>query len=58
MPRPEVRGYRNGTGAIVIGLAAIVIGGVLFGRVKSFGAKLTSVVLGSVVYFCHPCRGT
>lgn len=40
-----------GTGAIVIGLAAIVIGGVLFGRVKSFGAKLTSVVLGSVVYF-------
>lgn len=29
-----------GTGAIVIGLAAIVIGEVLFGRVRNFGAKL------------------
>ncbi len=40
-----------GTGAIVIGLAAIVIGDVLFGRLRSFGSKLTSAVLGSVVYF-------
>lgn len=40
-----------GTGAIVIGLAAIVIGDVLLGRLRSFGSKLTSAVIGSVVYF-------
>jgi len=40
-----------GTGAIVIGLAAIVIGEVLMGWAKSFGSKLASVVLGSVCYF-------
>ncbi|MGI6007659.1 MAG: ABC transporter permease [Ruminococcus sp.] len=41
----------NGTGAIVIGLAAIVIGDVLLGKLRSFGSKLTSAVVGSVVYF-------
>lgn len=40
-----------GTGAIVIGLAAIVIGEVLMGRLRSFGSKLTSAVVGSVLYF-------
>lgn len=41
-----------GRGAIVIGLAAIVIGEVLLGRlVKNFGFKLFSAVLGSIVYF-------
>lgn len=40
-----------GTGAIVIGLAAIVIGDVLMGKARSFWAKLLSAVLGSVVYF-------
>lgn len=40
-----------GTGAIVIGLAAIVIGDVLMGRTRSFGSKLTSAVVGSAVYF-------
>lgn len=40
-----------GTGAIVIGLAAIVIGDVLLGRLRSFGSKLTSAIVGSVVYF-------
>lgn len=40
-----------GTGAIVIGLAAIVIGDVLMGRARAFGSKLTSAVVGSVVYF-------
>ena len=40
-----------GTGAIVIGLAAIVIGEVLMGRLRSFGWKLTSAVVGSVTYF-------
>ncbi|OUQ16262.1 ABC transporter permease [Lachnoclostridium sp. An14] len=41
-----------GRGAIVIGLAAIVIGEVLLGRlVKNFGFKLFSAVIGSIVYF-------
>lgn len=40
-----------GTGAIVIGLAAIVIGDVLLGRLRSFGSKLASAVVGSIVYF-------
>ena len=40
-----------GTGAIVIGLAAIVIGEVLMGRLRSFASKLTSAVVGAVVYF-------
>lgn len=40
-----------GTGAIVIGLASIVIGEVLMGRLTSFYWKLTSVVVGSIVYF-------
>ena len=39
-----------GTGAIVIGLASIVIGEVLMGRLTSFYWKLTSVVVGSVTY--------
>jgi len=40
-----------GTGAIVIGLASIVIGGVLMGRLLSFGSKLASAVIGAIVYF-------
>lgn len=40
-----------GAGAIVIGLAAIVIGEVLLGRLRPFWAKLSSIVVGSVVYF-------
>ena len=40
-----------GTGAIVIGLAAIIIGEVLMGWLRSFGSKLLSAVIGSVVYF-------
>ncbi len=44
-----------GTGAIVIGLASIVIGEVLGrltpGRLQAFGSRLTSAVVGSVVYF-------
>ena len=45
-----------GTGAIVIGLAAIVIGEVLWrilpgAKLHSFGGRLTSAVVGSVVYF-------
>lgn len=40
-----------GRGAIVIGLAAIVIGEVLFSKVINFGMKLASVVVGAIVYF-------
>lgn len=40
-----------GTGAIVIGLAAIVIGEVLMGRFRWFAARLASAVVGAVVYF-------
>ena len=35
----------------LVGLAAIVIGDVLMGKLKSFGSKLASAVIGSVVYF-------
>lgn len=40
-----------GTGAIVIGLASIVIGEVLFSRFKSFYMKLSSAIVGCCVYF-------
>ena len=51
LPEPEVFGYRHGNRAIVIGLAAIVIGDVLMGKLRSFGSRLTSAVVGSVIYF-------
>lgn len=40
-----------GTGAIVIGLAAIVIGEVLLGWIKNFGGKLFAAVVGSAIYY-------
>ena len=40
-----------GTGAIVIGLAAIVIGEVLLSRYVNFAVKLTAAVFGTIVYF-------
>ena len=40
-----------GTGAIVIGLASIVIGEVLFSRFKSFYMKLASAIVGCCTYF-------
>ncbi len=40
-----------GTGAIVIGLAAIVIGEVLMRHVQNFAFKLTSAVVGAIIYF-------
>ena len=41
-----------GRGAIVIGLAAVIIGEVLFGKVfHNFALKLTAVALGAVVYY-------
>lgn len=42
---------RAGTGAIVIALASIVIGEVLFsGKRTGFAMRLTSVVVGSIIY--------
>ena len=40
-----------GRGAIVIGLAAVIIGQVLFSRVRAFGGQLTGVVVGAIVYY-------
>lgn len=41
-----------GRGAIVIGLAAVIIGQVLFGRIHgNFAFKLLSVALGGVIYY-------
>lgn len=41
-----------GRGAIVIGLAAVIIGEVIFGKVfRNFALKLLSVVLGSIIYY-------
>jgi len=41
-----------GRGAIVIGLAAIIIGQVVFGKLfRNFGLKLLAVSLGSVIYY-------
>lgn len=49
----QSQGYadvNSGQGAIVTGLAAIVIGNVLLGWGKSFGMKMISVIVGSVIY--------
>ena len=41
-----------GRGAIVIGLAAVIIGEVIFGKVfVNFALKLLSVVLGGIIYY-------
>ncbi len=41
-----------GRGAIVIGLAAVIIGDVLFGKIaRNFAAKLLAVALGAIVYY-------
>lgn len=41
-----------GRGAIVIGLAAIIIGDVAFGKIfRNFGLKLLAVSIGSIIYY-------
>ena len=41
-----------GRGAIVIGLAAVIIGEVVFGKVfRNFALKLLAVVLGGIIYY-------
>ena len=39
-----------GTGVIVIGLASIIIGEVVFGKRFAFWYRLSAVVFGSVIY--------
>ena len=41
-----------GRGAIVIGLAAVIIGEVVFGKLfRNFGLKLLAVAIGSIIYY-------
>ena len=41
-----------GRGAIVIGLAAIIIGEVIFGKIfKNFALKLAAVSIGAIIYY-------
>lgn len=40
----------SGRGAIVIGLAAIIIGEIIFGR-KTFKRSLVSIIVGSIIFF-------
>ena len=43
---------KMGQGAIVIGLAAVIIGEALFGKIfKNFALRLFSVALGSIIYY-------
>lgn len=49
----QQQGYADikmGIGAIVIGLASIVIGEVLFGQKGNFAFRLTSIIVGSIIY--------
>ena len=51
----QFQGYADvnmGRGAIVIGLAAVIIGEVLFGKIfKNFALKLVAVAIGGVIYY-------
>ena len=46
----KVADVGSGTGAIVIGLASIVIGEVLFAKATSFKWRLIGIIVGSIVY--------
>lgn len=51
----QYQGYADinmGRGAIVIGLAAVIIGEVIFGKIfKNFALKLLSVAIGGIIYY-------
>lgn len=51
----QYQGYADvnmGRGAIVTGLAAVIIGGAVFGKItKNFAARLITVALGGVIYW-------
>lgn len=41
-----------GRGAIVIGLAAVIIGEVIFGKIfRNFALKMTAAVIGAIIYY-------
>ena len=40
-----------GRGAIVIGLAAVIIGEVVFKKFVNFAAKMVAVILGAIIYY-------
>lgn len=49
----QSQGYADikmGIGAIVIGLASIVTGEVIFGQKGNFAFRLTSIIVGSIIY--------
>lgn len=49
----QCQGYADvgmGTGTIVVGLASVIIGEVVFGKRFNFAYRLASVVLGSAIY--------
>lgn len=50
----QYQGYADinmGRGAIVIGLASVIIGEVIFGKNANFGVRLIGTVLGGIVYY-------
>lgn len=51
----QFQGYADvnmGSGAIVIGLAAVIIGDVIFGKIfKNFALRLLSTVIGGIIYY-------
>lgn len=51
----QYQGYADvsmGRGAIVIGLAAVIIGEVLFGKIfRNFATKLIAVPIGAIIYY-------
>ena len=51
----QYQGYADinmGRGAIVIGIAAVIIGEVLFGKIfKNFALKLLAVAIGGIIYY-------
>ncbi len=50
----QYQGYadvQSGRGAIVIGLASVIIGEVLIGRRANFAVRMGTIIVGSIVYY-------
>lgn len=50
----QYQGYadvQSGRGAIVIGLASVIIGEVLIGKRANFAVRMGSIIIGSIVYY-------
>ena len=41
----------SGKGAIVIGLASIILGELIFGKKRSFKVSLISIIVGAIIFF-------